>query len=111
MSRGIDIKEINMVINFDVPHDAEDYVHRVGRTARANTKGEAFTLVNEKDMYKFRKIEQLIEMKIEKLQPPKELGEGPVWSDKSVHKKRNGNHRNKKRFHGKKKANGNRQKK
>lgn len=111
MSRGIDIKEINMVINFDVPHDAEDYVHRVGRTARANTKGEAFTLVNEKDMYKFRKIEQLIEMKIEKLQPPKELGEGPVWSDKSVHKKRNGNHRNKKRFHGKKKAHGNWQKK
>ena len=61
MSRGIDIKEINMVINYDVPHDAEDYVHRVGRTARANTKGEAVTLVNEKDMSRMRKIEELIE--------------------------------------------------
>ena len=52
ISRGIDIKEINMVINFDVPHDAEDYVHRIGRTARANTEGEAYTLVNPKDMAK-----------------------------------------------------------
>jgi len=50
MSRGIDIKEINMVINFDVPQDAADYVHRVGRTARANTTGEAITIVNEKDI-------------------------------------------------------------
>lgn len=84
MSRGIDIKEINMVINYDVPHDAEDYVHRVGRTARANTKGEAFTLVTDKDMYKFRNIEKLIEASIEKLQPPTELGEGPIWREKSA---------------------------
>ena len=82
MSRGIDIKEINMVINYDVPHDAEDYVHRVGRTARANTKGEAFTLVNPKDMYKWSKIEKLIDLSIDKLQPPKELGEGPEWQTK-----------------------------
>ena len=81
MSRGIDIKEINMVINFDVPHDAEDYVHRVGRTARANTKGEAFTLVNEKDMHRMRKIERLIEMEIPKMQPPEELGPGPEWQE------------------------------
>ncbi len=79
MSRGIDIKEINMVINFDVPHDAEDYVHRVGRTARANTKGEAITLVNTKDMYRLRKIEKLIESDIPKLQPPEEIGPGPEW--------------------------------
>ena len=79
MSRGIDIKEINMVINYDVPHDAADYVHRVGRTARANTKGEAITLVNPKDKHRFAKIEKLIESKLEKLQPPAELGEGPVW--------------------------------
>lgn len=85
MSRGIDIKEINMVINYDVPHDAEDYVHRVGRTARANTKGEAVTLVNEKDMSRMRKIEELIESSVTKLNPPEEFGEGPVWREKSVH--------------------------
>jgi superfamily II DNA/RNA helicase len=95
MSRGIDIKEINMVINFDVPHDAEDYVHRVGRTARANTKGEAFTLVNDKDMYKFRNIEKLIESSIEKLQPPAELGEGPVWKENSTKPKFKGNSKGK----------------
>src|SRR5690606_7793437 len=61
MSRGIDIKDINMVINYDCPRDAEDYVHRIGRTARANTKGEAFTLVNDKDIPKLKRIERLIE--------------------------------------------------
>ncbi len=61
MSRGIDIKDINLVINYDVPQDAEDYVHRVGRTARADATGVALTLVNEDDMYKFHQIEQLIE--------------------------------------------------
>ncbi len=81
MSRGIDIKEINMVINYDVPHDAEDYVHRVGRTARANTKGEAVTLVNPKDMPKFARIERLIETTIDKLQPPEALGAGPEWKE------------------------------
>lgn len=80
MSRGIDIKEINMVINYDVPNDAEDYVHRVGRTARANTKGEAITLINPKDIHKFAKIETLIERDFEKTQPPKELGDGPEWA-------------------------------
>ncbi len=89
MSRGIDIKEINMVVNFDVPHDAEDYVHRVGRTARANTKGEAFTLINEKDMHKVRKIERLIETKFEKLAPPEALGPGPEWVEKSKSKPNN----------------------
>jgi superfamily II DNA/RNA helicase len=74
MSRGIDVKEINLVINFDVPHDAEDYVHRVGRTARVNEKGEAITLVTHKEMYKLRKIEQLIKSSIPKLQPPPEIG-------------------------------------
>lgn len=81
MSRGIDIKEINMVINYDVPHDAEDYVHRVGRTARANTKGEAVTLVNPKDMHKFARIERLIESSIHKLSPPESLGAGPEWKE------------------------------
>lgn len=79
ISRGIDIKEINLVINFDVPHDPADYVHRVGRTARANTKGEAITFVNPRDMYKFAKIERLIERELEKLSPPENLGDAPVW--------------------------------
>jgi superfamily II DNA/RNA helicase len=80
MSRGIDVKEINMVINYDVPHDAEDYVHRVGRTARASTKGEAITLINPRDMFKFSKIEKLIEKVIPNLAMPKEVGEAPVWN-------------------------------
>jgi superfamily II DNA/RNA helicase len=104
MSRGIDIKEINMVINFDVPHDAEDYVHRVGRTARANTKGEAVTLVNPKDMFKLRNIEKLIESSVPKLQPPEALGAGPEWREgKSSHGGGNRGHGGKKKFHNKKK--------
>ena len=82
MSRGIDVKEINMVINYDVPHDAEDYVHRVGRTARVNAKGEAITLVTQKEMYKLRKIEQLIKANIPKLQPPGNIGPVPDWGER-----------------------------
>jgi superfamily II DNA/RNA helicase len=79
MSRGIDIKEINLVINYDAPRDAEDYVHRIGRTARANTKGEAYTLINPKDMHKLAQIERLIEMEIQREVIPEELGAGPEW--------------------------------
>jgi superfamily II DNA/RNA helicase len=81
MSRGIDIKGIDLVINFDVPTDAEDYVHRIGRTARANTKGMAITLISEDDMYRFKKIERLIERKLDKKQPPASLGVGPSWTE------------------------------
>jgi superfamily II DNA/RNA helicase len=103
MSRGIDIKEINMVINFDVPQDAADYVHRVGRTARANTTGEAITIVNEKDIRRVHKIEKLIGQPIKKLQPPEELGEGPEWQEYRPQKNRNRNQRkNKKRYSGNK---------
>jgi superfamily II DNA/RNA helicase len=83
MSRGIDVKGIDLVMNFDVPHDAEDYVHRIGRTARAKTTGMAITLVSPEDMYRFSKIERLIERELEKLQPPTELGEGPQWEARS----------------------------
>ncbi|QGY45390.1 DEAD/DEAH box helicase [Maribellus comscasis] len=79
LSRGIDIKEINLVINFDVPQDAEDYVHRVGRTARADATGVALTLVNEKDMFYFHRIEQLIERQVFKIPMPEQFGEGPEW--------------------------------
>ena len=70
MSRGIDVKEINLVINYDIPQDAEDYVHRVGRTARINAKGEAITLVAKNEMYKLKRIEQLIESSIPRVKPP-----------------------------------------
>ena len=79
MSRGIDIKDINLVINYDVPQDAEDYVHRVGRTARADATGVALTLVNEDDMFKFHQIEQLIEREVFKIPLPQHFGEGPLW--------------------------------
>lgn len=88
MSRGIDIKEINLVINFDTPYDAEDYVHRVGRTARANTKGEAITLVNEKDMRKMAQIERLIEAEVPRMVLPEDLGAGPEWKIVSSNKKK-----------------------
>ncbi|MDT8429950.1 MAG: DEAD/DEAH box helicase [Bacteroidales bacterium] len=99
MSRGIDVKEINLVVNFDVPQDAEDYVHRVGRTARVEAKGEAITLVSPRDMSRFRRIEQLIEKEIPKQQPPDELGKGPDWSGREKQKrqgyyqKKKGNYR------------------
>jgi superfamily II DNA/RNA helicase len=86
MSRGIDIKEINLVINYDVPNDAEDYVHRVGRTARAKTKGEAITFIQPRDMYAFSIIEELIENQLEKRQPPDSLGAGPKWDPKPFKK-------------------------
>ncbi|PLX17390.1 MAG: ATP-dependent RNA helicase [Salinivirgaceae bacterium] len=79
LSRGIDIKDINLVINYDVPGDAEDYVHRVGRTARAKSTGVALTLVNEADMPKFASIEKLIERELVRSPLPQELGEGPEW--------------------------------
>lgn len=80
LSRGIDIKDIDLVINFDVPNDAEDYVHRVGRTARAAATGVALTLINEDDMYKFKIIEEFIEDEVMKIPLPPQLGEGPKWN-------------------------------
>lgn len=70
LSRGIDIKDINLVVNFDVPNDAADYVHRIGRTARAKTSGVAITLVNKDDGYKMKRIEKLIDRELEKVEYP-----------------------------------------
>ncbi|MEM0996030.1 MAG: DEAD/DEAH box helicase [Bacteroidota bacterium] len=83
MSRGIDIDGLSHVINFDVPSDAEDYVHRIGRTARADKKGEAITFITEDDMRKFGRIEQLIEREVDKPDLPEELGEGPKYNPRS----------------------------
>lgn len=73
LSRGIDVEGIDLVINFDVPHDAEDYVHRIGRTARAATKGTAITLVNNRDKRKLDSIEKLIERKIDVMPIPEKI--------------------------------------
>jgi len=84
LSRGIDIDNISMVLNYDVPGDAEDYIHRVGRTARAETKGEAITFVSPDDMRKFSSIEKLIGYEVEKGVVPAELGEVPVYNPNSA---------------------------
>jgi len=88
LSRGIDVEGISLVINFDVPHDPEDYIHRIGRTARAATTGTAITLVNDKDKRKFSNIEKLIDRKIDRMPLPEHLGEAPIESDVSPEKKR-----------------------
>lgn len=82
IARGIDIDSIDLVINFDVPNDAEDYVHRVGRTARAASEGVALTFITEKDQLDFKSIENLIETDIFKIPVPEELGEAPVYNPK-----------------------------
>lgn len=72
VARGIDIDDITMVINYDAPHDAEDYVHRIGRTARAGREGSAITLIGEKDLYALSNIERTLKIRI----PRAELPEG-----------------------------------
>ena len=79
LSRGIDIDNIDLVINFDVPHDGEDYVHRIGRTARAEAEGTAFTLISVKEQRKFKSIEQLIDKEVAKMPIPEALGEQPNY--------------------------------
>ena len=79
VARGIDIDDIQLVLNYDVPHDAEDYVHRIGRTARAGAEGQAITLVSEKDQPQFRSIEKFLEKDIEKRPVPSELGDAPAY--------------------------------
>jgi ATP-dependent RNA helicase RhlE len=82
LSRGIDIEDISLVINYDIPNDAEDYIHRIGRTARASTKGEAITFINEFEQMKFHQIEQLMEREVAKLPLPEFLGEAPIYNPK-----------------------------
>ena len=80
VSRGIDVDDIPLVINYDVPRDVEDYIHRIGRTARAENTGRAITLVNEQDQYFFHKIEVFLKKDIDKLPLPEQLGEGPAYA-------------------------------
>ncbi|MBK6932510.1 MAG: DEAD/DEAH box helicase [Saprospirales bacterium] len=83
LSRGIDIDGIDLVVNYDVPQDAEDYVHRVGRTARAAREGVALTLINPTDQRRFQRIEALIGNEVEKLPVPAQLGATPAYAPKS----------------------------
>ena len=83
VARGIDIDDIRLVINYDVPHDSEDYVHRIGRTARANNDGVALTFVNEKEQTNFKSIENFLEKAIYKIPVPEELGEAPEYKPRS----------------------------
>ena len=83
VARGIDIDDIRLVINFDVPHDCEDYVHRIGRTARANNDGVAITFVSEKEQTNFRTIEKFLEKDIYKIPVPAGLGEAPEYQPKN----------------------------
>lgn len=101
MSRGIDIDSIGLVVNFDVPSDAEDYVHRVGRTARASSTGEAITLVNPSDQSKLKKIEELIGYEIEKLKVPEVLGAVPSYNP-DIAQKNNRNFKKRKNGAGRK---------
>lgn len=83
VARGIDIDDIQLVLNYDVPHDAEDYVHRIGRTARAGAEGQAITLVSDKDQHLFRDIEHFLNKDILKQPLPPELGEAPAYRSSS----------------------------
>ncbi len=79
VARGIDIDDIQMVINYDVPHDVEDYVHRIGRTARADRDGVAYTLVCDDEIWLFKKIEEFLEKEITKNTLPEGIGDGPEY--------------------------------
>lgn len=79
LSRGIDVEGISLVVNFDAPPDPEDYVHRVGRTARAETTGTAITFINENDQRRFHEIESLIGYEVQKVPLPADLGEAPLY--------------------------------
>lgn len=95
LSRGIDIDTIDLVINYDVPGDGEDYVHRIGRTARAEADGVAYTLIGEKEQNKFAAIEKLLEKEVEKASVPAELGESPSYHPRIY----SGNSRPKRKFY------------
>jgi len=80
LSRGIDVEGIDLVVNYDVPPDPEDYVHRIGRTARAESTGTAITFINDKDIKRFLEIEKLIEKEVPKIDLPDDLGKGPEYT-------------------------------
>jgi len=115
LSRGIDVEGIDLVVNYDVPSDPEDYIHRIGRTARAETTGTAITFVNDRDQRKLKNIEDMIEREVRRIPLPESLGDptlikmAPGKRDGGGNRNRGGNNRrqggrsgggNKNRSHG-----------
>jgi len=80
LSRGIDVDNIELIINYDVPHEGEDYIHRIGRTARAESDGIAITLISQEEQYKFARIERLLEKEVQKSPLPEEFGDTPEYN-------------------------------
>jgi len=99
LSRGIDIDNIDLVINYDVPNDGEDYVHRIGRTARAETDGMAYTFISEKEQNKFNTIEQLIGAEVPKVPVPEQFGPAPEYNPRKSRRSGGGGGGGKRRFH------------
>ena len=97
LARGIDIDDIRIVINYDVPRDCDDYIHRIGRTARAGTTGRAITFVSEEDQAFFKQIEDFIEQDVPKIAVPEELGEAPAYEPKKKNDRKKGGDRNRRR--------------
>jgi superfamily II DNA/RNA helicase len=89
LSRGIDVDNIELIINYDVPHEGEDYIHRIGRTARAESDGIAITLISQEEQYKFARIEKLLEKEVTKSSVPEEFGDTPTY-DPSKNRGRSG---------------------
>lgn len=87
LSRGIDVEGISLVVNYDAPPDPEDYIHRIGRTARAERAGVAITFINEKDQQRFAQIEALMGMDVEKMPIPEEFGKGPEYNPEANKRK------------------------
>lgn len=94
VARGIDIDDITMVINYDVPNEAEDYVHRIGRTARAGAQGRAVTFISQQEQYKFGQIEDFLEKPVPKLAVPSEFGETPEYKPRNRSRSNNRPHNN-----------------
>ncbi len=90
VARGIDIEDIGLVVNYDVPHDPEDYIHRIGRTARAAATGAAVTLVCQEEQGKFHRIEKFMEREVEKTPLPESVGEGPAYTPETFERKGRG---------------------
>lgn len=93
LARGIDVDNISLVLNYDAPGDPEDYVHRVGRTARAARKGVAITFIGEMEQRKFAGVERLIGISVEKPDLPPELGKAPEYNPKAQKQEFRSHHR------------------
>ena len=107
LSRGIDVDNIELIVNYDVPHEGEDYIHRIGRTARAETDGIAITLISQEEQFKFARIEKLLEKEVTKSSVPEEFGETPEYNP-AKNRGRTGNFRGRKAGGGGQKGGGGR---